>query len=185
METILIVNSILLWIVVLFNLLLTLALIRKLNTAGNIQNGLTPGTKAPDFIAQRLSGENVSLADYLGHRVVFLFISPHCKPCKVNFPSFHAVYPDAKRAGVEMILVSTMDPDGTREMVKEYQMEIPVLLAPQDTNMFMESYNISGTPAFCFINENGVIEICGYPGLDSEEWRKLIESWKKESIGGR
>ncbi len=77
METSLVVNSILLWVVVLFNLLLTLALVRRLNADRRSEHtmGLEAGQPTPDFTAQTLSGEAATRSTYIGRKVAFVFIS--------------------------------------------------------------------------------------------------------------
>lgn len=83
MESILIISSILLWVVVLLNLLLTLGLARRIrNAAFPVMESLKIGQKAPDFSALTLQGKTVTLADYAGHAAAFVFVSPDCKPCR-------------------------------------------------------------------------------------------------------
>src|SRR5688572_13929556 len=118
MEPVLVVSLILLWILVLLNLLLTLALARRLNTLSS-QLGdplanvpkLELGQPAPDFSAETLDGSQVSLTSYIGRNVAFVFISPSCGPCREEMPVLNALQPKAKRAGVELVLVSDSSRD--------------------------------------------------------------------------
>src|SRR5581483_1123376 len=68
METFLLVNSVLVWIVVLANLVLTLALVRRVNafpgSLAGVGSGLPIGTPAPDFSLQTLTGQTVTLANF-------------------------------------------------------------------------------------------------------------------------
>ena len=94
MEPILVVSSILLWLMVLFNLLLTVALIRR---AAAKQPGfatenvptLEIGSQAPDFTAETLDGEAMTLDDYAGKSIALIFVSPTCKPCLNKLPELH------------------------------------------------------------------------------------------------
>jgi hypothetical protein len=62
MQSFLVVSSVLLWVVMLFNLLLTLAVAKRLSTASQVSHvGLNPGTKGPDFTAQMQDGETATL----------------------------------------------------------------------------------------------------------------------------
>lgn len=95
MEFILVVSSVLLWIAVLFNLMLTIAIIRRGRARqsgfdmANVPT-LEIGSQAPDFTAQTLDGKTVTLADYAGKPVVFVFISPTCRPCIDKLPTIMA-----------------------------------------------------------------------------------------------
>lgn len=102
MLSISVVNLVLLWIVVLLNLLLIIALIRRFNRIStqlsaftDIDVGLEKGSQAPDFQAEMLTGETVTLADYARKAVSFIFISPHCSPCLEKIPTLNALAPKA------------------------------------------------------------------------------------------
>jgi len=69
-ESVLFISSWLLWVIVLINFFLTLALIRRINMKPGdhlkILETLKIGQKAPDFMGEALTGEQVTLADYAG-----------------------------------------------------------------------------------------------------------------------
>lgn len=177
MISILTTSSIALWIVLLLNLLLTMALIRRFNlmsghlvTDPTIDEGLEPGTPAPAFRAETLNGDSVTLSNYARRAVSFVFFSPHCEPCIEKLPALNALAPKAKDAGVEMILVNT---DGGREetanLMQKYNLKLPVLLAPFDSNPFAKDYKAMGTPFFCKLNRNGEVEASGGFGSNWEQ----------------
>ena len=75
------------------NVVLTVAVIRRVNrgTSGPLSpqmRGLAPGETAPNFSAQKLDGSNVTLADLSRRRVVMMFVSPGCKPCEEALPDY-------------------------------------------------------------------------------------------------
>lgn len=187
METILVVSSILLWLVVLLNLLLTLALVRRLNAnrsqgVPDSRVGLTRGETAPDFSAQTLSGETIRLRSYAGRSVAFVFISTHCAPCHEILPSLVSLGPKAARAGVELVLVSSNEMDETRAFVEQEQIHLPVLVAPRNSNAFLEDYKATEVPLYCLIDEQGKVQSAGYPGQQWEEWKMLTASWLARDI---
>src|SRR5215208_5806177 len=96
---ILVVSTILLWIIVLLNLLLTLALIRRINerSAGEVAPEPLPvGQTAPDFFAETLQNERVTLANYAGRTLAMVFISPTCSHCRPIIPQVESLGPKAK-----------------------------------------------------------------------------------------
>ncbi len=183
MDTFLAVNLIILWLMVLLNLILTLALVKKVNREGNersIESGLKPGTKAPDFTGRTLDEKTVTLADFKGKRFTLLFISPHCSPCKEKLPEYERLHAQSRKHGDELLLVSIFGtPEDVEAMVSEYKLTIPVLLAPSDSNAFANDYKVNGTPSYCVINEQVLVESSGHPfSVEGGEWKKLVDKWE-------
>jgi peroxiredoxin len=181
MQQILGVSSILLWAVLLGNVILTLALVRKQQGASPSSGGDTDGPAitrpAPDFAAETLQGVRITLADYAGRAVVFLFVRPGCGPCREGLPTYERLAPQAAHAGVELVLVIDADHLQTREFVENYGVSLTTLIAPNDSNSFYRDYTVRGTPTFCLIDSEGIVRSVGYPGPNSREWQLLTTSW--------
>lgn len=186
----LLVSSVLLWVVVAFNLLLTLALVRRLNATSRQDSrgvgeahpaGLKPGQQAPDFTAQTLQGEPVTLDTYAGQGVAFIFFSTNCNPCKEALPRLEALRPGAQRAGVELVVVSTQEASKTQAFVDEMHVRLPVLVAPHPANPFMKDYNLNATPSYSLVDAAGIVQSAGHLSFQSGEWKALSEQWE----GGR
>ena len=178
MEPIFIISSVLLWIGLLFNLLLTLALIRRMSSK-SAPNMLKVGTKAPDFTAQTMEGKPMTLTDFASRNIVLLFASTWCGHCKKKFPEWQELYPKAKRAGYEFVLVVTSGSlTDVQTMLDEYKLSIPVLHAPNDTNSFMKDYKVEGTPSCYIVGNDGKVVFAGYPGTEDEIWRKWVNEWE-------
>ncbi len=183
MNEVLVVSSVLLWLLVGGNLLLTLALVRRLNglppQPAPPESGLKPGQVAPDFQAETLAGVEVTRATYTGRSVAFLFVSPTCAPCREALPGYELLRPAAERAGVLLVLVSNADVAATQHFVDELHIRLPILVAPQSTNPFLRDYQIEGTPAYCLIDAQGNVESSGYPSLEWGSWKTLVQGWTR------
>jgi|SRR5712692_9685583 len=177
LETMFVVNFILLWLVVLFNLLLTLALIHRGDASSqSIQKtGLKAGEIAPDFTAQSLTGETVHLSTYLGCKVAFFFISTTCTPYRKVMPDLLALAPKATQASVELVLVSSSEVQETRSFVEEFDIHTPVLVAPRLQSSFFSDYRAVGVPSYCVVNERGMVQASGF--LADNMWKMFVESW--------
>jgi peroxiredoxin len=179
MQPLLVTNSVLLWIVVLLNLLLTIALIRRfhqISAFADMDVGLKKGSRAPDFQAETLTGETVTLADYARKAVSFIFISPHCGPCLEKIPTLNALASKAKQAGVDILLVNTDgDKAETAAFVEKHNVTLPVLIASSESNSFASDYKAAATPSYCVLNQNGHVEAAGMfgPGWEKE----LMQTW--------
>ena len=192
MNEFLVVSSILLWIVVALNLLLTLALVRRLNTlsdqsqqdaraASSDRTGSGPKLKqpAPPFTAKTLQGEHITLETYSGRSVALIFIGTHCAPCREALPAYEALSPSAVRAGVQIVLVSINDAEPTRAFIDEAGVMLPVLIAPAASNSFMTDYGFKGTPSYCLLDAHGIVQSAGYPSFEWGEWKALADSWRE------
>lgn len=186
METVFILSSVLLWVLVLLNIVLTLALVRKVNSDGGSglnsvplpRSGLEKGTSAPDFAAQNLHGETVTLAAYQGRAVAFLFVSPTCGPCHDAIPRYDALYTQALSRGTELVLVSSGNGEATHELIGEFKLQMSVLVAPQPDNPFFTDYQVTSTPTYCLVAKDGTVQSSGHPSFQRGEWKDLAQSWE-------
>lgn len=179
MEQILLISSILVWIIVVFNLMLTLALIRRVSKIPKEPNRenittLSIGTQAPDFNAETLDGQAVSLATYTGKAAIFAFVSPSCGPCVDKIPMFKRVEPVAKGKGIELILVCSSGKDDAQILADKYAIKLPILFTPYDDKSFMESFKVPGTPFYCLVDRDGMVQATG---LFDNAWEQLVQGW--------
>lgn len=184
MEQLLITNSVIVWLVLLGNLLLTFALVRKVNSMGQGGGNSGPpkeflkvGQAAPDFTAETLSGTAVTLANYANRKTAFLFMSPGCRPCREAILDLEAVQPKAAQACVTLVLALTTDRERAQVFVDELNVALPVLVTPP-TGKFPTDYKVGGTPFYCLVNEHGQVEATGF---FDDAWRGLVSQWSNPS----
>ncbi|MFQ5614845.1 MAG: peroxiredoxin family protein, partial [Anaerolineales bacterium] len=133
----------------------------------------------PDFIAQTLSGETITLADYAGRNVGLLYISPHCDPCKEKLPAFQALYTRSQQIGLDWLLVSLADTlDETQAMLADFKISMPVLSAPRESNSLAQDYMANATPSYCLVGVDGKVVLSGYPDTETNSpLQKKLEEW--------
>lgn len=185
METALVVSSVVLWLVVLANVFLTLALIRRLNRTGQpvVETGLKAGTTAPDFTAQTLQGVTKTLADYMGWAVVLIFVSPSCQPCRESLPMLQKAAVGARVGGVEFVLVSGGTLEETRAWDEEVDVQLPLLVATQAQNPFFQDYHITSTPTFCLLGSDGKVHGSNIVGQNLDGWKLLARTNARTPVG--
>lgn len=179
---ILAVNSILLWVVLIFNLLLTLALVRSVNNIGSnnlnreeiILDELKSGDIAPDFKAITLDGKEITLKDYINQSMVFVFVSSKCAPCKERISEIEKILPIVEKAGIDIILVSNDDLETSKQHFLEYDKFNNVLVAPRTENQFMYDYKVPATPYFCLVDNKGLVQTNGF---FDQKWSTLVLQW--------
>ncbi len=175
------INIIVLWIVVLIILLLVLALIRHANQNKpqndfNNVGTLSPGSKAPDFTAKTLAGDDISLENFSGNKTILIFVSPTCAPCKEKIPEIEKVRNNAEVANVNLVYVC--NDDGNKDLINDLFKGIlheKVLLIDKPNNSFMSDYKVAGTPFFCYLDENGIVKDTWF--MD-EKWDQIVNQWK-------
>lgn len=165
----------------LLNLLLTMALIHQVNRISAMiyrQPELPIGVLAPDFEAQTLTGDNVSLATYAGRSVLFLFVHPHCQACTSKVPVLERLAPLACRVdSIHFVLVIEDKYTLARSMVDKMGVSLPVLIAPRQKSEFVKDYNPEGIyPYYCLLDENGVVR--SRAPLGHGDWPEMQRKWE-------
>jgi peroxiredoxin len=181
METILLISSILLWVFMLFNILLTIGLARRIKTRQPQIEMLKVGQVAPDFRAFTLQGQPVTFADYVGRALAFVFISPHCRPCRDEIPKIEKLQPEARQLGVEIVMVSDVGEEETQAFIEEFADQIPTLVAPRERTPFLIDYMATATPSYCLVNSGRIVQAVGL-GLSELDKKISLLSLPKEVI---
>lgn len=183
------VSSILLWLVVLCNIVLTLALIRRVNANAPKMSDLEKGgldkmTSAPNFQAETLQGDAVNLATYTTteQQTAFLFISTHCEPCRKILTMLQEQGSGMIPPGIEMVVVSGDEREPTEALIEELQVELPVLIAPRSNNTFLSDYKITATPSYCLLNAQGEVQATGIASSQREVWKALMNTWTTSNV---
>jgi peroxiredoxin len=180
-ESILFTSSLMLWVIVLINFFLTLALIRRITMKPgetlNFLETLKPGQNAPDFMGEALTGEQVTFSDYVGRSLALIFISPDCGICNKKIPQLNALEPQARQSGTELVLICNADVDQTRDYVQKYNITPPILSAPRQTNPFFENYKAIGVPFYTIVDHQGLVQATS--ALGDPRWEEITRRWVK------
>ena len=176
MLSILLISSILLWIVVSLNLLLSFAIIRRLPSAQLEQQGLEVGSFAPPFAASTLTGAEITLRSFAKTSVALLFISPTCGPCREILPELESLWPKAQKVGTEFLVVSLANAEKTKALIEEFNIGMTVVIALPEANTFGKDYKVSATPSYCIVDKQGRVQSAGILTPDGP-WAKIAEEW--------
>lgn len=117
------------------------------------RDGLAQGTSAPDFRLPQLDGEELSLEQYRGRKVLLVFSDPECGPCNLLAPHLESL---ARRTpDIQVVMVSRGDREANRRKVEEHGLTFPVVL--QKRWEISRLYAMFATPIAYLIDEQGVI----------------------------
>lgn len=129
---------------------------------------LAEGTKAPDFTLPDKDGNNVSLHDFAGKKVILYFYpKDDTTGCTKQACGFAALYPDFEEAGAVVIGVSKDSVASHQKFATKYDLPFVLLADPElnvikaydvwvEKSMFGKKY--MGTERSTYIiDENGTI----------------------------
>lgn len=149
-------------------------------SGNNDAGGLKVGQKAPDFTLQTLAGEEVSLSDFKGKKVMINFWATWCPPCRAETPHMVKYYNEqAEKENFEILSVNAMSTESNskkvEDFIKEYEMTFPIVIDPRGETV--KQYEVLNFPTSFFVNTEGVIEQ-KLNLVDEEQLEKVVKSLK-------
>ncbi|GAB4581599.1 MAG: hypothetical protein Fur0022_43480 [Anaerolineales bacterium] len=155
MDSILVVSSIFLWIFVLFNFILTIAFAQRLNNSLGIEERLKVGQNAPDFVAEDMDGQQITLSNFRDQVTLFIFISPHCSPCRAILPKLEGLKDSILNSNINVALVSDGEKSDLQIIIDQAKVFESVIY-DREGNL-QKKYKVSGTPFYCVIDQLGKV----------------------------
>lgn len=178
MEPIVLISSVALWILVIFNLLLTFALVNRVNSPAKTSVDMLPvGELVPNLTVETLDGQVKTLRDIQSSRkmeMALVFVSPYCEPCREHMPELDRLYGKAQLAGVELMPISLSDKKTTQDFVDAVKFTSPIVIPFGNETDINTDFKVKGTPSYYLIDIKGRVKQAGY--LD-KNWRNLVERW--------
>lgn len=119
--------------------------------------GLDIGQVPPQFKLQDLNGDDVTLEDFKGQKVILNFWATWCGPCREEMPLFEQV--DQQHDDVIVLAVNMAHQDSGIEKVQSFleseNLTFPVVF--DETGDVAKAYKIANLPGTYFIDEEGKI----------------------------
>lgn len=123
----------------------------------DLGEGLEIGQVPPQFILKNAKGEEVTLDDYKGQKIILNFWATWCKPCREEMPLFEEV--DQAYDDVVVLAVNMAHQDSGQEKVAQFlqaqNLTFPVVF--DETGDVAKAYEIINLPGTYFIDEQGKI----------------------------
>lgn len=153
-------------------------------TAAEPEEGIAKGEAAPDFTLETLDGEELTLSELRGEKVILNFWASWCGPCRAEMPHMQEYYEkEAGKAGVRVIAVNLSTSErGNKEkvmeniqsFVDEFGLTFPI---PLDTDgEQMDVYRVITIPTTYIIDTSGIIRHVIRGPMDAEMMRDLTAS---------
>ena len=156
------ISSILLWLVVLGNLLLTLVIIRNISmgSATPIET-LKKGTTVPNFQAQSVENGVVTYDDFMGKTLVLVFISPSCGHCRPAINEIEDLNASSLNPDFKIIFICDGDMNQTKAFANEINITLPIFSASRAENPFLTDFKIGGVPSYVIIDSERKVHSAG------------------------
>jgi len=124
------------------------------------ETGASPymGSKAPNFTLKNLQGEDVSLSQLRGKKVILNFWASWCTPCKIELPHFQALW-DKYGAGGDFVILTVAGSQSEEPVIRDFitngNYTFRVCLDPGEEAF--NKYALTSIPKTYFIDKDGVI----------------------------
>jgi peroxiredoxin len=144
------------------------------------------GERARDFTYPDLTGQNITLSDFFGKKVVLVNIwATWCTECKRELPTVQSLYEKFGGENFEVLAVS-IDAAGAKAIkpfMKQLGLKFPAL---QDTTGSIQLlYGTTGVPETFIIDKQGKV---AFVEIGAGDWREsdkqaLIQGLIEEKVG--
>ena len=165
----------------IINLLLTLAIIRKVNNIQERRSNVTNrvddvmfqrGIEIPDYQFETDDGKAINIKSITGSgETVFVFMSSTCSPCEQKIPELQELYPIAKTKNICINIVLMGDNKSSSHFIDKTGYTHPIL-HHKDLILVQNDLKLSGTPSFYWVSENRVIIERGI--LGDGNWIQMV-----------
>lgn len=135
------------------------------------QTGPQPGQRAPNFRLERVTGETVALADYLGQPVLLNFFASWCANCREEMAALDA----ASKQEVTVIGVNLRESRETvTRLAAETGASFPLLLDRKGA--VTRAYRVSNLPVTFAIDASGTVRDVVLGPVDADRLDALIRA---------
>jgi thiol-disulfide isomerase/thioredoxin len=137
-----------------------------------VELGRDPGTMAPEFGVEAVTGQRISLTDLLepGRPLLLTFTSPGCGPCRALLPTLSR-WQHEHATALTFATVSSGEPVAIGREAKDHDLE-PVLI--DHDGAVYEAYRATGTPSAVLISADG--QIASYLATGAEAIEQLLQT---------
>ncbi|CQR47917.1 Thiol-disulfide oxidoreductase ResA [Paraliobacillus sp. PM-2] len=135
--------------------------------------GLDVGDIAPDFTLNTLTGDEVTLSDYRGKRIMLNFWATWCPPCRAEMPAMQQFF---EQNNVEILAVNLTDTEDRLQdvvdFVDEFGLTFSILL--DEKSELAVTYQIRPIPTTFMIDSKGVIQHKSFGPLNQEQMEQAL-----------
>jgi peroxiredoxin len=134
---------------------------------------LNPKERVPPLSGIDQKGEEVKVEYPSSKKTVLFWFSTECPSCEYDLEFWKQIYQKHSLGMLRFFGVTSSDEDKTKEFIKKFQLEFPVLVLSDFS--LLEKYRVEVIPQTMLIDTNGMVQKV-WPGSLSENYKKEIEA---------
>ena len=140
-----------------------------------VELGRDPGTPAPEFTAENVAGQRISLTDLLkpGRPLLLTFTSPSCGPCRALAPVLLR-WQHEHADTLSFATISDGEPTAFGREAPDHELE--AVLVDRDLTVY-DAYQATGTPSAVLISADG--RIASYLATGADAIEELVETARR------
>lgn len=140
--------------------------------------GLKVEERAPSFALVTLEGEEVTLEDFRGKKILLNFWATWCPPCKEEMPYMQELFEDYKKDDFVVLAVNVTITEKNRDdvdkFITEHELSFPILM--DESGKVARQYEVLSYPTSYFIDSDGVIRAKIVGGVSKEMmYKEMIQ----------
>lgn len=109
-----------------------------------------------------VNGNSIKLSDYSGKVLVVNLWATWCGPCRMEIPELVKLYKEFQPQGLEIVGLSTEDPDASaatvRDFVRSFEMGYAVGWSPQDVSISLMRGNTAIPQSFLVARDGRILK---------------------------
>ncbi len=109
-----------------------------------------------------VNGNSIKLSDYAGKVLVVNLWATWCGPCRMEIPELVKLYKEFQSQGLEIVGLSTEDPDASadnvRDFVRTFEMGYAVGWSPQDVSISLMRGNTAIPQSFLVARDGRILK---------------------------
>lgn len=180
-----IVSHAALWILVLFQTVLLIGVVRALHTlqlrsaSGGtpISRGHLQGQEMPSFEHADIEGNLIRSDELLGQPLALLFVSPSCRSCTLTLDEMDML---AQKVAGNIVLVCRSSEDECRRLAASYALKTRVI--SDGDNLVSNLFEVDSVPTAVLVDEDGRISSYGHP-MRAEELADMMNETARRTDG--
>ena len=118
-------------------------------------NGISIGEKFPPLSLKTLEGDNVTLGEHVGKKLLLIFFSVECPRCEKELANLERIYQDYDSDQFEIIAISEDDRETLGLFLGEHPFPYPVLM--DTTDLFKTKLGGRRIPCLFLVDEHGIL----------------------------